>query len=66
MITSLMFPDTPNLIFPESSVQKETQARWLIEICEEHVKKFVFNADGLSILVEQTAELQDANKQEGR
>ena len=61
-----MFPDTPNLIFPESSVQKETQARWLIEICEEHVKKFVFNADGLSILVEQTAELQDANKQEGR
>ena len=66
MITSLMFPDTPNLIFPDSSVQKETQARWLIEICEEHVKKFVFNAHELSILVEQTAELQDANKQEGR
>lgn len=65
MITSLTFPDTRNLIFPDSSVQKETQARWLIEICEEHVKKFVCNGDELSILVEQTAELQDTNKQEG-
>ena len=56
----------PNVILPDSNVQKETQAKWLLEICEEHVKKFLFNADELSTLVEQTKDLQEAHKQEGR
>ena len=42
---------------PEKSVSKQTRAKWLQEICEEHVKKFVFNTDDISKLVAQTTEL---------
>ncbi|KAL9977212.1 hypothetical protein ACROYT_G014591 [Oculina patagonica] len=58
--------NSPNGLLPDSSVQKETQAKWLLEICEEHVKKFVLNADAdLSTLVKQKKELQEPNKLEG-
>ena len=42
---------------PEKSVSKQTRAKWLLKICEEHVKKFVFNKDEISKLVAQTTEL---------
>ena len=62
----LLLSDTPNVLLPDSSVCKATQAKWLLEICEEHVKKFIFNADELNALVDQTKELQEAHKQEGK
>ena len=49
----------------DSSVKKEVQAKWLLELCEEHVKKFVFNADELRSLVDQTVELHEARKEDG-
>ena len=47
---------------PDSSISKTTRAKWLLEICEEHVKKYVFNADELTSLVAQTTELEAANQ----
>ena len=41
---------------PDSSISKTTRAKWLLEICEEHVKKYVFNADELTSLVAQITE----------
>ena len=36
---------------PESSISKTTRAKWLLEICEEQVKKYVFNAEVLASLI---------------
>ena len=47
---------------PDSSVSKTTRAKWLLEICEEHVQKYVFNADELTSLAAQTTELEAANQ----
>lgn len=48
---------------PEKSVSKQTRAKWLLEICEEHVKKFVFNTDEISKLVAQTTELGGVDRE---
>ena len=48
---------------PYETVSKQTRAMWLLEVCEEHVKKFVFNKDGLTSLVAQTTELEAVNQQ---
>ena len=53
-------------MLPDSSVRKEVQAKWLLELCEEHVRKFVFHADELRSLVDQTVELQEARKDDGQ
>lgn len=54
------FQDKPNVIVPDSTVSQTTQGKWLLQVCEDHIKKFVFNADEMTSLVEQTAELQQA------
>ena len=46
---------------PDASVSKQTRAKWLLEVCEEHIKKYVFNTDELSSLVMQTTELEAVN-----
>ena len=48
---------------PEKTVSKQTRAKWLLEISEEHVKKFVFNTDEISKLVAQTTELEGVNQE---
>ena len=48
---------------PEKSVSKQTRAKWLLEICEEHVKKFVFNTDAISKLVAKTTELGGVDRE---
>ena len=54
------FQDKPNVILPDSTVSQTTQGKWLLQLCEDHIKKFVFNADEMTSLVEQTEELQQA------
>lgn len=49
---------------PDASISKQTRAKWLLEICEEHVKKYVFNADDLTSLITQTTELEAAVNQD--
>jgi len=56
----LFFLDKPNVILPDSTVFQTIQGKWLLQVCEDHIKKFVFNADEMTGLVEQTAELQQA------
>lgn len=45
---------------PDTTLSKELRAQWLLEICEKHVKKYVFNTDELTSLVTQTTELEAA------
>ena len=54
------FQDSPNVIIWDSTVPGPTQGKWLLDICKEHVKRFVFNTDEMSTLVEQTDQLQQA------
>ena len=35
---------------PDTTRSKELRAHWLLEICEKHVKKYVFNTDELTSL----------------
>ena len=49
--------DKPGIAMPEKSVSTQTRAKWLLEICEEHVKKFVLSPDQISKLLAQTTEL---------
>ena len=56
----LFFQDKPNVILPDSTVSETTQGKWLLQVCEDHIKKFVFNADEMTSLIEQTADLQQA------
>ena len=56
----LFLQDKPNVILPDSTVSQTTQGKWLLQVCEDHIKKFVFNADEMTSLIEQTAELQQA------
>ena len=51
---------------PDSTLSKQLRATWLLEICEEHVKKYVFNTDELSSLVTQTTELEAALSHDSR
>ena len=60
MIFLFFFQDKPNVILPDSTVSQTTQGKWLLQLCEDHIKKFVFNADEMTSLVEQTEELQQA------
>jgi len=48
---------------PEKTVSKQTRAKWLLEICEEHVKKFVFNTDEILKWVTQTTELEGVDQE---
>ena len=48
---------------PEKYVSKQTRAKWLLEICEDHVKKFVFDTDKVSQLVAQTTELEGVDQE---
>ena len=45
---------------PDTTLSKTLRATWLLEICEEHVKKYVFNTDKLTSLITQTTELDTA------
>ena len=49
---------------PDATVSKQIRDKWLLEICEELVKKFVFNTDELTSLVAQTTELEVAINQD--
>ena len=48
---------------PEKTVSKQTRAKCLLEICEEHVKTFVFSTDEISKLVAQTTELEEVDQE---
>lgn len=48
---------------PDESVSKQTRAKWLIEVCEEHVRKYVFNTDEMTLLVAQTTELKGVDQE---
>ena len=55
--------DNPNILMPDGSVSKKTKGKWLLEICEDHVKRFVFHTDELTCLINQTSELEKASQQ---
>ncbi|XP_028409246.1 uncharacterized protein LOC114531831 [Dendronephthya gigantea] len=51
--------DSPNgVTLPDSDAPAPTKGKWLLDVCEEHVKRFVFNAGEMTGLVEQTDQLQ--------
>ena len=56
--------DTPRIPMPDASLSKQTRAKWLLEICEEHVQKYVFNKDEMTSLITQTTELEQALNQD--
>ena len=60
IIIFFCFQDKPDVILPDTTVSPTCQGKWLLEVCEDYVKKFVLNADEMTSLVEQTAELQQA------
>lgn len=62
----LIITDQPNTVMPDSTVPKHVQAKWLLEICENCLKKFVFNAGEIESLVTQSTELQQAQREAGR
>ena len=48
---------------PGKSLSKQTRAKWLLEVCEEYVQKFVFNKNELISLVYHITELESVNLQ---
>ena len=56
----MFFQDKPNVILPDTTVCHTIQGKWLLQVCEDHMKKFVFNDDEMTALVEQTSEVQQA------
>lgn len=53
--------DKPGILVPDASLSKQTRAKWLLEICEEHVNKYVLNKDELASLIAQTTELEQGS-----
>ena len=45
---------------PDTTVSKTLRATWLLELCEEHVKKYSFNRNELTSLITVTTELDTA------
>lgn len=58
LLIFLFFQHKANVILPDLTVFQTIQGKWLLQVCEDHIKKFVFNADEMTGLVEQTAQLQ--------
>ena len=61
-MVNLFYADKPEIAMPDECVSKQTRATWLLEVCKEHVQKFVFNKDELALLVEKTKELEAVNQ----
>ena len=41
------------------------KAKWLLDLCKDCVKRFVFDSDEIDTLVQQTSELEEAHRQTG-
>ena len=54
------FLDTPQINLPDMSELKASRGKWLIEICQQLVKKFVFDIREVNALVGQTQQLDNA------
>lgn len=49
--------DKPNYILPDDSVSKTIKAKWLLELCESFIDKYIFASGDVTCLVQQTQEL---------
>ena len=56
-------PDQPLFDTPDKTVSKTTRQKWLLELCEQLVQKYMFGESEVQSLVEQTQTLQDATRQ---
>ena len=55
--------DVPAFEIQDRSVSNETRQKWLLDLCEQLVTKFVFGESAIQTLVEQTQTLQDVSSQ---
>lgn len=55
------FTDQPDLVLPDETVNKPTQAKWLLDVCEAFVNKYVFEEGDIDSLVQQTHQLELAS-----
>ena len=46
---------------PDDSVCKATQGKWLLNLCESFIDKYVFGSENIECLVQQTHELELAS-----
>lgn len=58
---AICFLDKPNYILPDDTVSKSTQGKWLLDLCESFIDKYVFGSDNIECLVQQTHELELAS-----
>lgn len=55
--------DKPEYIMPDlAHVSAPTAQKWLLEMCEQLVERFVFHATDVQAIVDQTQELQLSNR----
>ena len=55
--------DKPENIMPDlAHVSAPTAQKWLLEMCEQLVERFVFHATDVQAIVDQTQELQLSNR----
>lgn len=52
--------DTPQINLPDMLEPKASRRKWLIEICQQLVKKSVFDIREINALVDQTQQLNNA------
>ena len=60
MIMYIAFLDTPQINLPDMLESKASRGKWLIETCQQLVKKFVFDIREINALVDQTQQLDNA------
>ena len=56
----IAFLDTPQINLPDMLEPKASRGKWLIEICQQLVKKSVFDIREINALVDQTQQLNNA------
>lgn len=59
-LCSHSIPARPAFILPDDNVSKDTESRWLLDICENLVHKHLFGTGEIDALVQKTDNLKGA------
>jgi hypothetical protein len=54
--------DKPSVILPDDSVSKSIKGKWLLDMCSDFVREYVFQSEKVLDIVNKTAELDEKMK----
>lgn len=57
----MLFKYIPKYILPDLSMGKKTKGKWLLDLCESFIDRYVFDSEHIDNLVQQMHQLEFAS-----